>query len=160
MIGDAMKKDRLKLFRISIMAKNEKHVAYIAQPFLEKLMEKTGETSNLIVLSGEEAVYVAQSESRKLIKMFTKIGARVPLYCAGAGKVLLAYQPSKKQNLIAKKLQFKSYTKNTITDPVKLLEECTSIREKGYAVDNEEREEGVTCIAAPIFDYSGEVIAV
>lgn len=149
----------LKLFKISTMARRENHLANISKPYLERLKEETGETSNLIVLDGEEVVYIQQAESTKLVKMFTKTGARVPAYCTGAGKVLLAYLPEKKRASILKKINFVKYTENTIIDPQKLIEECESIREIGYAIDKGEREEGVTCVAAPVYDCDGGVIA-
>lgn len=147
------------LFRISAMARRQNLLANIAQPYLEELMEQIGETANLVVLDGDEAVYIAQAESNKLVKMFTKIGARVPFYCTGAGKVLLAHQPKNMKSLILEKTQYEKFTNNTITSPKILAEEFEYILNNGYAIDNEEREEGVTCIAAPVYNSDGEVIA-
>lgn len=147
------------LFRISGMAKRQNVLANLAQPYLDKLRELVGETSNLVILDGSDIVYIAQSESTKLLKMFTQLGAKVPLYCTGGGKVLLTHQPKKIRDLILSKTNFQKYTKNTRSNAKDLIKELESIKEQGYAIDNEEREEGVTCIAAPIFDCYGEAIA-
>jgi DNA-binding IclR family transcriptional regulator len=146
------------LFRISGMAKRQNVLASLAQPYLDQLKELVGETCNLMVLDGSDVVYIAQSESTNLLKMFTQLGAKVPLYCTGGGKVLLAYQPVKIQDLILGKTSFEKYTKNTLASAQDLKNELEVIRRQGYAIDNEEREEGVTCIAAPVFDCYGEAI--
>ncbi len=147
------------LFRISGMAKRQNVLANLSQPYLDKLREVVGETSNLVILDGSEIVYIAQSESTKLLKMFTQLGAKVPLYCTGGGKILLAYQPKRIQDLILSKSNFQRYTQNTLASAEDLMEELEIIKKQGYALDNEEREEGVTCIAAPVFDCYGEAIA-
>lgn len=147
------------LFRISGMAKRQNTLANLAQPYLDKLRVTLDETSNLLVLDGSEVVYIAQSESTKLLKMFTQLGAKVPLYCTGGGKLLLAYKPRKFQELVLNNTSLKKYTSNTLFTIEDLLKEFEIIKKQGYALDNEEREEGVTCVAAPVFDCYGEVIA-
>jgi len=148
-----------ELFRISSIAKNQNSLANIAQVHLDKLKEAVGETSNLVTLDDNNIVYIAQSESSNLLKMFTQLGARVPFYCTGAGKVLLAYQTKEVQNYILDKTDLTKYTKNTLTTKEELINEFKIIKIQGYALDNEERELGVTCIAAPIFDCYNEVVA-
>ncbi len=147
------------LFRITGMAKKQNILANLAQCYLDKLREMVDETSNLVILDGSEIVYIAQSESTKRLKMFTQLGAKVPLYCTGGGKVLLAYQPKKIQDLILNKTNFEKYTENTLDSAEALIQELTAIKKQGYGIDNEEREEGVTCIAAPVFDCYDEAIA-
>lgn len=147
------------LFRISRMAKRQNVLANLSQPYLDRLREIVGETTNLTVLDGSDVSYIAQSESTKLLKMFTQLGAKIPLYCTGGGKVLLAFQPKKVQDLILTKTNFEKYTKNTISCPEDFIKELEVIKKQGYGIDNEEREEGVTCIAAPVFDCFGEAIA-
>lgn len=149
----------IKLWKIGKMAREQNHLSLLTKPYLEKLRDITGETANLTVLDNEEIVYVAQEESNRLIRMFTKIGARIPLYCSAAGKVLLAFQLKEKQTSIIESLNFNRFTEKTVTDIESLKEELKIIKEKGYAFDDEERELGVSCIAAPIFDFNGEAIA-
>lgn len=147
------------LFRISSMAKRQYSLVYIAQPFLDKLRVMVDETSNLMVLDGYEVAYIAQSESTKLLKMFTQLGAKAPLYCTGGGKAILAYKPVSFQDLILSKISLQRYTDNTITTIEDLRKEFRLIKKQGYAIDNEEREEGIICVASPIFDCYGEVVA-
>ena len=148
-----------ELFRISSVAKNQNNLANIAQPHLDKLKENVGETSNLVILDNSKTVYIAQSESNNLLKMFTQLGARVPFYCTGAGKAILAYQAEEVQKYTIGKTIFNKYTKNTLTTAEELINEFKIIRVQGYALDNEEREFGVTCVAAPVFDCFEEAIA-
>jgi DNA-binding IclR family transcriptional regulator len=112
-----------------------------------------------VVLDGNEVVYIAQSESTKLLKLFTQLGAKVPFYCTGGGKAILAYQPKKVQDMVLSNTNFIKYTTNTLSDMEQLKKEFDIIRKQGYAIDNEEREDGVTCIAAPVFDCYGEAVA-
>jgi len=149
----------LKLCKIGKMAREQNHLSVLMQPYLNELRDLTDETANLTTLENSEIIYIAQAESERLIRMFTKIGARAPLYCSAAGKVLLAYQSDDKQDSILKAINFKEFTNKTITDPLALKQSLLGIKAKGYAFDDEEREYGVSCIAAPIFDFDGEVIA-
>ncbi|WZL72933.1 IclR family transcriptional regulator [Clostridiaceae bacterium 35-E11] len=149
----------IKLWKIGKMAREQNPLAPLIQPYLKKLRELTDETANLTILDNGEIVYIAQDESTRLVRMFTKIGARIPLHCSAAGKVLLAYQPKEKQDAVIATLKFEKFTDQTVTDPERLTQELKMIRESGYAFDNEERELGVSCVAAPIFDLDGEAIA-
>lgn len=129
-----------------------------AMPVLHKLLEKTGETSHLAILEGEEVIYLHKVESNHPVRAFTHLGKRNPAYCTSSGKVMLAYSdPKMVESVISKGLE--PYTKNTITDPDKLRKVLAEIREQGYAISSEEIFEGVTSIAAPVRDYTGKVIA-
>jgi DNA-binding IclR family transcriptional regulator len=86
------------------------------------------------------------------------VGGRLPAYCTGVGKVLLAALPPKELNLFLKKNRLKRFTTNTITDPEKLKESLAQIRVQGYALDLEEFSHGLMCIASPIFNYSQKEI--
>lgn len=149
----------IKLWKIGKMAREQNHLSFLIHPYLVRLRDITGETANLTILDNAEIVYIAQEESNRLIRMFTKIGARIPLYCSAAGKVLLAFQPEEKRTSIIEILNFNKFTEKTVTDPTRLKKELRVIKDKGYAFDDEERELGVSCIAAPVFDFDGEVIA-
>lgn len=148
-----------KLYRLGVLARNENELIAVSQQHLKRLTELSGETANLVVMDGTMSVYVAQQTSNKIIKMFTKIGAKIFPHCNGAGKVLLSGMDEEEINQIISKNGLPSYTKNTITKKEELIEELKKIRANGYALDNEEREEGVMCIAAPIKDKSKKIIA-
>jgi len=130
------------------------------RPFLEDLVEETGENANLCILNGWNSVYIDHIHSKEHnLMFFTRRGATAPLYASGIGKLFLSYFSSSKLDQYYTENDLKSYTNTTITSPERMQDEIKRIREIGYAVDNEEKEEGVRCIAAPIFDRSGENIA-
>jgi IclR family acetate operon transcriptional repressor len=91
--------------------------------------------------------------------MFTQIGARVPLHCSGVGKAMLAYMPDARVQQLLGDKALPAFTVNTITNLLRMRQELARVRECGYAVDDEEREEGVRCVSAPIFQADGSVRA-
>ncbi|CUS95312.1 IclR family transcriptional regulator [Candidatus Kryptonium thompsonii] len=91
--------------------------------------------------------------------IISEVGKRLPAHCTGLGKAMLAFLPESDVKRIIKEKGLKKFTKNTITNKKDLFEELKKIRECGYAIDNEEIEDGLRCIAAPIFNGDGEVIA-
>ncbi|HHY67191.1 MULTISPECIES: IclR family transcriptional regulator [Kyrpidia] len=130
----------------------------VASPFMESLVKITGETVHLAVLEGTEVYYLAKLRSQRAIRIETKIGGRMPAHCTGLGKAQLAFQPDRHlQQISAKQLQ--AVTPNTIVDPARFYEEMQTIRRRGYAIDNEEYEIGLYCIAAPIRDGQDQVVA-
>ena len=131
----------------------------ISKPIMSDLALKAQETVHLAVLSNAEIVYVDKADSPRTLGVMSKIGQRAPVYCTALGKVLLAHQSKGEMNRIILEIQLKPYTKNTIISKRGLAEELKEIREKGYALDRKEYEEGVECIAAPIRDHLGGVIA-
>jgi IclR family acetate operon transcriptional repressor len=131
----------------------------VATPHLQELVQISGETANLAVLERNQAVYEAQAQPSRMVRMFMELGNRVPLHCTGCGKVLLAYQPESVIANIIAETGLPRYTETTITDPEQLQRELEQIRQQGYALDNGEQEEGVRCVAAPIFGSQGRVVA-
>jgi IclR family transcriptional regulator, acetate operon repressor len=125
-----------------------------ARPVLRQLMEETGETANLGVESEGAVLFVSQVETHATIRAFFPPGTKSPLHASGIGKVLLA---NAMQHHIAHMLE--GYTAYTITEPDRLAAELEAVRVQGYAVDNEERTAGMRCVAAPIRNVYGEVIA-
>jgi len=124
---------------------------------LRQLSEKVHESTNLALLTGDEATYVAQVPAARPVQMFTQLGSRVPLYCTGVGKAILANLP---ESAVAGLLdgELAVFTDTTITDKEQLAAELEAIRTRGYAIDNEEREVGVRCVAAPVFRADGKVV--
>ncbi len=131
----------------------------LATPLLQELADLSGETANLAVLDRESAVYVAQAQSTRLVRMFAEIGNRIPLHATGCGKVLLAYQPAVVAAFLIEQMSLPGFTSTTITDAEQLRQELTLVRVRGYAIDNEEQEEGVCCLAVPVFDDSKHIQA-
>jgi DNA-binding IclR family transcriptional regulator len=131
-----------------------------AMDALRRLASEARELSNLAVLSGDHVIYIAQvpAEERS-IQMFTQLGARVPLHCSGVGKAILAHLSETSVERLIGGRSLAAFTVKTITNSLALKNELEQIRLRGYAIDDEEREEGVRCLAAPVFQSSGEVIA-
>ncbi|MWK35425.1 helix-turn-helix domain-containing protein [Actinomadura sp. J1-007] len=121
-----------------------------ARPSLTRLVNEVGETANMAVLEGDEAVYVAQVPSRHSMRMFTEVGRRVLPHCTGVGKALLAQLPEPKARELLSRTGMPANTPHTFTDPDALVAELARVREQGYALDDEEQEVGVRCVAVPL----------
>jgi IclR family acetate operon transcriptional repressor len=121
-----------------------------AQPVFAELVDEVGETVNMAVLEGDEVVYVAQVPSRRSMRMFTEVGRRVQPHCTGVGKALLAQLPTEAARAIVDRTSMKAHTPRTLTESEALLAELVKIRKQGYALDDEEQELGVRCVAVPL----------
>ncbi|HXW76442.1 MAG TPA: IclR family transcriptional regulator [Candidatus Eremiobacteraceae bacterium] len=130
-----------------------------ARPFLQRLVQRVGESANLAVLDDGEVVYIDQAQSSRILRMFTQVGNRLPAHSTGSGKAMLAFSPPEIVNGILRRLGMPARTAHTITDPDRFRAELTHIRDVGYALDDEEHEEGVRCLAVPVRDGSGQVVA-
>jgi len=132
-----------------------------AQPHLESLTRKTGETSNLVILAPNqrEVVYIRQAVSEATVKGSSLVGRRAPAYATALGKVLLAFKTWQEVSNIFNKNDLEPLTENTITDLNELQEELEEIEEKELAVDREECEKGAACVAAPVKNHRAEVEA-
>lgn len=131
----------------------------MARPFLMELMEVSQESSNLAELDKNSVVYIEQVPALRMVRMFTEPGNRVAPHSTGTGKALLAYQPKKVVDTMIQGVGLPQFTAHTITDHEKLKNVLGQIREQGYALDLEEMEEGVRCLAAPIFGQEGKIFA-
>lgn len=129
-----------------------------AHELLKRLAAEVNETVHLVIPDNYMALYIDKIDSNQTFRMRSQIGWYVPLHATAVGKVILAFSSREYlEKVIEKGLQ--ACTPNTITDPKKLIEHLKEVRRLGYAVDNEENEPGVRCVAAPIFDYKNKVIA-
>jgi len=149
----------IKLWELGSMATN--HVEWIdrVKPFLQELTERTGETTHLAVLSDGQVLYVDKVESAHSLRMPSQVGRRLPVHCTGIGKALIASLPDEVLGGLIARRGLASFTPNTITDPKRLADELASVRERGYSIDNEEIEEGLVCIGAPVRDHTAHVVA-
>lgn len=150
----------LKMFNLGSRALDHLDLLSAARPIAEALSDELGETVHMGVLDGDSAVYVLKIESRYTIRMYSRVGRRMPLYCTAIGKVLLAFAKDEEREASLKDVRLLAVTKNTLTTRAALDAELAQIRQQGFARDNEEREENLHCIGAPIFDYTGAVVAV
>lgn len=131
----------------------------IAFPYLEKMSNETGETANLVVQEHDEALYIEKVESKALVRVFSLIGKRAPLHATGVGKIMLADMAWPDVMSILKRKGMEKLSPHTIDDPDVLMEELNKIRKQGYALDEEECELDAWCVAAPVRDYTGKVVA-
>ena len=133
-----------------------------ARPYLLDLAEKTKETAHLVILHQNQVLYIDKMEANTNpsgLRMVSTLGSRIPAHCCAVGKVLLAALPEEKLEMIVTSEGLPKRTENTITDLRKLKEHLQLVRENNYALDMEENEIGICCVAAPIRDQRGEVIA-
>lgn len=131
----------------------------LAMPYLEELMRRTRETTHLMALDGDEVCYLAKVESPETIRMASRVGARMPAVSTAGGKVLLAGLGAAKRERLIRSIELKRYTSNTITDREELLRVLEEVARQGWAIDNEENENGVCCVAAPVTRADGSVVA-
>lgn len=130
-----------------------------ARPIMRKLMEITGETANLGVEREGAVLFLSQVETHESIRAFFPPGTLSQMHASGIGKVLLAQMDADRLNRVLAGQRLEVFTERTITDRDALLADLTAIRDRGFSVDNEERNLGMRCIAAPVFDVNGEAVA-
>lgn len=132
----------------------------IAKPFLQDLRDKHNLTTHLAILDDNYDVIIMNKElSKSTIQMTSKIGAKLPAYCSGTGKVLLASRLDEDLEEKIQSFDLEKLTDTTITDSNKLIEELKRIILEGYGADLEESEVGLVCYAAPVKEITGKVIA-
>ena len=129
-------------------------IADVALPNLRALVDQIHLPAHLAVPDGDQGVYIQKVDTPSLIKIDTYIGRRMDLHCTGVGKVILAYGAEEVVERILAKQAYIRHTRNTITSSKALRRELIRVREAGYAVDDEEEELEVRCIAVPVFHPS------
>lgn len=149
----------LKALELGMAKLHQMDLVREATPYLKELVNQCNETVHLGILEEEEVLYLLKEESSQTIRMYSWVGKRAPLHCTALGKVLLAYLPEEEIKKILDKRELPRFTENTITDKRKLEKELSKVREQGFALDREENEKDVCCIAAPIKNYQGQIIA-
>lgn len=150
---------RWKLFQLGSAVLTRNDLVREARPILEELARATGEVVHLSVLDDDEVVYVDKVEPPSTIRMYSRVGRRSPAHCTGVGKALIAFLPDAELNRLLEERGLRRYTRGTITDPEVLRRELARVRQTGVAYDEEEHEEGICCVAAPVRDHRGAVVA-
>ncbi len=135
------------------------NLRHAALPLMRKLRDETEETVNLSLLSGTEIIFIERVMSDYLVNANINVGDRLPVYCASMGKAILAFMSEERAAAIISQLNFKAKTESTILSPASLKKELAEIRDRGYALNNEELERGLRAVAAPIMGYTGEAFA-
>lgn len=124
----------------------------LARRYLADLVDATGESANLAMLDGDQIVYIGQVQSRQSMRMFTEVGRRVFPHCTAIGKAILAQADPLRVSDVLRRTGMPAQTHNTITDVVTFATALSTIRAQGYAIDDEEQELGVRCVAVAVPD--------
>ena len=149
----------LRLFDLGNRAIDRYDLRDRAQPHLRRLATDTEETAHLCILEGAHVIYIDKIEPARSVRMITRIGASNPVYCTAVGKAILAFLPEERMNDIMSRIRFERFTRRTITTPEALRVELEKTRHRGYAIDEEEFEEGLRCIAVPLLDAQRQPVA-
>ena len=152
----------LKLLELGNLVTHQLDIVKIAKPLLKNLAERSGETIHMATLEKNEIVYIDKLETEQNtggLKMASRVGSRNPAYSCAMGKMLLAYFPGDVLKRLIQETKLIKRTNNTITEPGQLMEHLKIVKNQGYAVDDEENELGIRCIAAPLFDAKGNPVS-
>jgi DNA-binding IclR family transcriptional regulator len=126
-----------------------------ARPFLQRLSVLTHETVNLGFWDGQSIIHLDKIDSQNILRMDSRIGSRAEAYCTALGKAILAWLPEEELTAYLEAAGFEPHGPNTLEGPAELRVNLLDIRNKGYAVDDEEMAPGLRCLAAPVFDFTG-----
>ena len=134
-------------------------VANFAQPFMERAVAKLHESCSLTVLDGDEIVYVARVPAKRIMSINLVVGSRLPAHATSMGKILLAYLPPAALDAYFVTARMQRFTKRTICTEPALRKALREVRERGWALADQESEDGVRTVAMPVFDHSLAVAA-
>ena len=148
-----------RLFALAHQALDELDIRRIAAPHLAALNQRHGHTVHLAAYVEGTVVYIDKYEGRHPVRMNSRIGALAPAHCTAVGKVLLAGLPEPLRKSAISRLGFERYTPNTITNLDAFEAELAKVAAQGYAQDRAEHEDYINCVAAPIRDAGGAVLA-
>jgi DNA-binding IclR family transcriptional regulator len=148
-----------RILELGLSALSRLDIYEIARPHLRNLVAESGETAHIGVMRNGEIISIVNVESTQALRTPSTIGTSHPAHCSSLGKAILAFGSAEAVDTFLEGRTLESYTRNTLTSVGVFLKEIESIRRSGYAIDDEEREEGLRCIGAPVWNSSGEVIA-
>ncbi|GAB2713221.1 IclR family transcriptional regulator domain-containing protein [Streptomyces bullii] len=134
-------------------------LAQIAEPHLQHLVAQVGESSSLCVLDGDDIVYLARVPTRRIMTVSVTVGTRFPAHLTSVGRVLLAHLPGEELDVRLARTELRPLTPRTITSQSALRAELRRVRRQGHALVDQELEEGLRSVAAPVRDRDGEVVA-
>ncbi|MBF6329932.1 IclR family transcriptional regulator [Nocardia transvalensis] len=148
-----------RLFELANRSLEGRDVRTVARPHLEALNAATGQTVHLATYESGEAIYIDKLDATQSVRMYSRIGRPAPLHCTAVGKVLVAAQPRGQWRTIAEKLDYHPFTERTIRSPQRYVAELETVAAQGFAEDHEEHESFVNCIAVPVRNGTGAVVA-
>ncbi|HKT00010.1 MAG TPA: IclR family transcriptional regulator C-terminal domain-containing protein [Rugosimonospora sp.] len=150
---------RAKILELGYAYLSSLSLPEVAMPHLEQLVERMHESSSVSVLDGDEVVYVARVPTKRIMRIAISVGTRFPAFATSMGRVLLAGQSDDWLDGYLASTQLRAITRHTIADPARLRAELVRIRRDGWALVDQELEEGLRSVAAPIHDADGRVVA-
>lgn len=149
----------MRLFELASVSNHQSALRKVAQPVLHNLLKVTGETVNLGVLHGVLVVYLDVLESTHEFRLVSRVGMHRPFYATALGKAIVAFLPPDRNEELLDSILFQASTPKTITNLAQFRKELDRVRDRGFAVDNEESYLGARCIAAPILNSAKEAEA-
>lgn len=149
----------LKLIELSSVYLNNVELKTEARPYLRELAFKYNLAAHIAILDGNDAVYIDKVDTVGDIRLYSQIGRRIPVHCSGLGKCLFMGLSDSEIEDAFTGYQFKKYTSKTITGVAEFKKQLAEARIAGYALDDEEHDEFIRCVAAPIYDYRDNIIA-
>lgn len=149
----------IKLVQLCSVRINDIELITEAKPFLVSLVQKINQHVHLAVMNDNKAMFIDKINVVSSIRMYSAIGRSIPLHCSAIGKSLLLDKSDAEVLAILDQTGMQKFTSDTLTSPLALLEQLHTAHESGFTVDNFEHEENVCCIAVPVYDYRGRIIA-
>ena len=149
----------IKLFELGIKVDVPSSLAVKAQHYLKRLADSVQESAHMVIRDKVEVLYILKEESSQSIRIATSLGSKMPMYCTGVGKGILAFMDEDYISVYYRYQKLKKRTKNTITNKKKLNLELASIRKSFISIDNEEFADHLYCVATPLFDSNSKPIA-
>ena len=150
----------MRMFQVGSRVADSTGIMKVAQPYLDDLAQRSKETVHLVTRMNNEVLYLYKEDGGAgYVRMASYVGLHNPMYCTGVGKSILAYLSEEELRSVWEGSEIVAYTDKTITRLEDMRREAEQIRKQGYALDMEEHEEGVRCIAAPVLDANGNPVA-
>lgn len=149
----------LEAFRVGASFMQRTNLLEVGRASMRGLMEETGETANLGILDNDRVVFIGQVETHNPIRAFHRPGSNGPMHASGIGKALLAAMPRAEVENLFRRTGLEQFSPKTLTDPAELLLDLRITRDRGWSFDDEERYEGMSCVAAVIYDAFREPVA-
>ena len=149
----------LKMFSIGSRSLKDLDLIKVAEPFARELSKELGETVHMGILEDDQAIYVLKEESYYTIRMYSRVGKAIPLYCTAIGKIFLSEMSEAELSDYFKNHTLRPFTAKSIRTEAALIEELKRIKERGWSIDDEEHEDNIMCLASPIRDNNGHVLA-
>ncbi len=148
----------LRLVRLAHTAWTQSSLAPIARPFLDALSAETGETVHLAQLDSSQVLYVDKRNAAQPIEMYSQAGKVGPAYCTGVGKAMMAFMDAAALDRAVSQQSYHRFTDKTLSSEAALRADLDLIRSRGYAIDDEEHEPGIICVACPILTSGGRML--